>query len=93
MTKKLEELFNLPEIPEDAVPDTESSFHSIEEMNRERGNQDLTPLQKEKSEKILEEQHRLMKEKMSKKEHESILKTKKYEDKNKSILSSFLQLT
>jgi hypothetical protein len=31
MTKKLEELFNLPEIPEDAVPDTESSFHSIEE--------------------------------------------------------------
>ena len=69
------------------------TFHSIEEMNRERGNQDLTPLQKEKSEKILEEQHRLMKEKMSKKEHESILKTKKYEDKNKSILSSFLQLT
>jgi hypothetical protein len=31
MTKKLEELFNLPEIPEDAVPDTESTFHSIEE--------------------------------------------------------------
>jgi len=31
MTKKLEELFNLPEIPEDAVPDTESAFHSIEE--------------------------------------------------------------
>ena len=31
MTKKLEELFNLPEIPADAVPDTESTFHSIEE--------------------------------------------------------------
>lgn len=31
MTKKLEELFNLPEIPEDAVPDSESTFHSIEE--------------------------------------------------------------
>jgi len=31
MTKKLEELFNLPEIPEDAVPDTESAFHSIDE--------------------------------------------------------------
>ena len=31
MTKKLEELFNLPEIPEDAVPDTESTFHSIDE--------------------------------------------------------------
>jgi len=31
MTKKLEELFNLPEIPADAVPDTESTFHSIDE--------------------------------------------------------------
>jgi hypothetical protein len=31
MTKKLEELFNLPEIPEDAVLDTESTFHSIDE--------------------------------------------------------------
>ena len=31
MTKKLEELFNLPEIPKDAVPDTESTFHSIDE--------------------------------------------------------------
>ena len=69
------------------------TYGSVEQMNRERGSQDLTPLKKEKAEKILAEQQRIMKEKMANKEHESNLKTKKYEEKNKSILSSFLQLT
>ena len=69
------------------------TYGSVEQMNRERGSQDLTPLKKEQSEKILADQQRIMKEKMANKEYESKLKTKKYEEKNKSILSSFLQLT
>lgn len=69
------------------------TYGSVEQMNRERGSQDLTPIKKEQAEKILGEQERLMKEKIANNQHISNLKTKKNEEKNKSILSTFLQLT
>ena len=69
------------------------TYGTVEQMNRERESHDLTPLTKDKSEKLLAEKQRLLKEKMSQKQHESLLITKKYEEKNKSILSTFLQLT
>jgi hypothetical protein len=69
------------------------TYGSVEQMNRERGSQDLTPLKKEQAERLLAEQQRMMKEKIANHEHRSNLKTKKYEEKNKSILSTFLQLT
>lgn len=69
------------------------TYASVEQMNRERGSQNLTPMQKETSEKILAEQQRIRKETMAQKQFESALKTKKYEETNKSVLSAFLRLT
>jgi hypothetical protein len=42
---------------------------------------------------MLLEQERIMKEKMMNKQYQSQLKTQEYEQKNKTVLSSFLQLT
>jgi hypothetical protein len=38
------------------------------------------------------EQDRIYREKMAKKQHETYMKTQEYAQKNKSILSTFLQL-
>lgn len=69
------------------------TYNSMEQINQARGSQDLTPLQKEQSERILAEQQQQMQKIMIKKQYESQLKTSKYEEKNKSILSNFLRLT
>ena len=69
------------------------TYNSMDQINRARGSQDLTPLQKDQSERILAEQQQHMQKLMTKKQFESQLKTNKYEEKNKSILSTFLQLT
>lgn len=69
------------------------TYASVEQMNRERGSQDLTPLSKDKLEKMLIEEKRILNKTMADKQHESSLKTKMYAEKNKSILSTFLQLT
>jgi len=78
---------------------SERDFHkvpqytSVEQFSRERGKQDMTPLEKSAAQKMLLEQERIMKEKMMNKQYQSQLKTQEYEQKNKTVLSSFLQLT
>ena len=69
------------------------TFDSIDQMTRERGSQNLAPISKIEAEKLLAEQQRIMKEKISQKQHISYLKTKQHEEKNKSFLSNFLRLT
>ena len=78
---------------------SESDFHkvpqysSVEQFNRERNNQDMTPLEKTAAQKMLLEQERILKEKMMNKQYQSQLRTQEYEQKNKTVLSSFLQIT
>lgn len=68
------------------------TYSNMEQYNNARGAQDLTPLEKSKASSLLEEQERIMKERMARKMHESSLRTNLYEEKNKQILASFLQL-
>jgi len=78
---------------------SEQDFHkvpqysSVEQFNRERNNQDMTPLEKTTAQKMLLEQERIMKEKMMNKQYQSQLRTQEYEQKNKTVLSTFLQIT
>jgi len=68
-------------------------YKNIEHLNQVRNNKDnLKPLDKPHAERILLEQDRILKEKMAQKQHKSFMKTQEYTEKNKSILSSFLQL-
>lgn len=69
-----------------------TKYNSIDQFNRARGQQDLTPLEKTHAEKIILEQERIFKEKMAQKQHQSYLKTQQYSEKNKSVLASFLQI-
>jgi hypothetical protein len=67
-------------------------FNSHEELRQARGSQLLTPVVKEEAERILREREEAMRERMLAKQHSSKLQSMEYEQKNKSVLSSFLYL-
>ena len=67
-------------------------YQSVDHYNRERSRQPLDPMDKTQSQKILEEQERLAKEANMRREYQAKLMSKQYEEKNKNVLSSFLQL-
>lgn len=67
-------------------------YQSVDHFNRERGKQSFEPLQKEHAQRMLDEQERLTKERMIKKEYEANLRTQQYAAKNQSVLATFLQL-
>jgi hypothetical protein len=69
-----------------------TQYRSVDEMNKARNEQNLKPVLKTHAEQMLIEQERILKEKMAEKQHKSLLKTNEYADKNKIIISSFLQL-
>jgi hypothetical protein len=67
-------------------------YSSIDQYNRVRGQQTLTPLEKSEAEQLLSMQEQQFKQRIMQKEYQSNLKTMEYEQKNKTVLSSFLQL-
>ena len=69
-----------------------AQYSSVDHFMRERGKQPLTPLDKPEAEKMLSLQETQYREHLMKKEHAAKLQTLQYAEKNKTILSSFLQL-
>lgn len=67
-------------------------YSSVDHFVRERGKVSTAPLEKEESERILDLQNQQFRERMIKKEHASNLQTMRYEEKNKAVMSAFLQL-
>ena len=67
-------------------------YSSVDHFVRERGKTSTAPLEKEESERILNLQNQQFRERMIKKEHASNLQTMRYEEKNKAVMSAFLQL-
>jgi len=67
-------------------------YKSTEQYMQARGMQSLNPVDKEEAEKILENQNQLYKQHIMQKEYQATLKTMEYEEKNKTVLSTFLQL-
>jgi hypothetical protein len=57
-----------------------------------RGKQQLTPLEKNEAERLLSMQEKQFQESIMQKEYQAKLRTMEYEQKNKNVLSSFLQL-
>lgn len=67
-------------------------YSSVEKLNQSRASQTLTPLEKTHAEKMLVEQEMIFKQKMMNKQHDSNLKSMKYDELNKSVLATFLQI-
>jgi len=70
-----------------------TQYSSVDHMMRERGQQSLTPLEKQAAEHQLYQNDKQYREQMMQKEYQDKLRTMKYQDKNKTVLSSFLHLT
>ena len=67
-------------------------YSSVDQFMRERGGQNLTPLEKTEAENLLVQQQELYQQRMMQKEYASKLRTMEYEQKNKMVLGNFLQL-
>lgn len=67
-------------------------YSSVDQYNRARGAQKISPLDKKEAEKILSQQNETYKQQIMQKEYESKLQVLKNEEKNKNILSKFLYL-
>jgi hypothetical protein len=68
-------------------------YSSVDHFMRERGNQNLTPLEKTQAEKMMEMQQKEHEKMIMKKQYNANLKTIEYEEKNKQVLSNFLRIT
>jgi hypothetical protein len=68
-------------------------FSSVDHMMRERGKQPLNPMEKQQAERILSQQNSQYREQMMQKEYADKLKTMNYEEKNKSVLATFMRIT
>lgn len=81
-------IFSVSEKDYDNVP----KYNSMDHYVRARDSQPMDPLEKQQAEKLLAEQNSQYKERILQKEYQSLLETKKYEEKNKTVLSKFLRI-
>jgi hypothetical protein len=69
-----------------------SQYSSVDHFVRERGKASTAPLEKEEAERILNARNDQFRERMIRKEHAANMETMRYEEKNKAVMSAFLQL-
>ena len=68
------------------------TYASVEHLNRDRGQQNLTPMEENEARKTINNHQRQQDEYMMKKQYEATQKSMIYEEKNKEVLSNFLRL-
>jgi len=68
------------------------TYQSVDELNRARSGQTMTPLAKSEAEKILEQREIQMRDRMMQREYRSKIQTQDYQEKNRAVLANFLRL-
>jgi hypothetical protein len=68
-------------------------YSSMDHLQRERGMANLTPIEKTHAEQMLAEKEAAIQKAMLAKKHADHLRSMEYAEKNKSVMSSFFQLT
>jgi hypothetical protein len=68
-------------------------YSSMDHLQRERGMANLTPIEKTHAEQMLAEKEAAIQKSMLAKKHADHLRSMEYEEKNKSVMSSFFRLT
>jgi hypothetical protein len=81
-------IFNVSESDYDNM----KKYKSTDHLAQERGSQDTSPLSSQESEGILKSQLSDYQQMITRKQHESNIKSMEYEKKNKNVLGRFLQL-
>lgn len=81
-------VFSVSESDFNKVP----KYASVDQYNRARAEQAGTPLEKTEAEAILANREREMQEKMMQRQYQASLRTMEYEQKNKTVMASFLYL-
>lgn len=69
------------------------TYNTMEHLKQDRERQTLTPMEKQDAEKIMNDRRREKDTWIRQKQYEASLQSMKNEEKNKSVLSSFLRLT
>jgi len=69
-----------------------AQYSSVDHFLRERGKQSYTPLEKQEAEKMLQYQEQQHRNRILQKEHAGMLKTMQNEEKNRTVLASFLRI-
>jgi hypothetical protein len=67
-------------------------YKNVDEYNKARSKTDLSPIEKNKAQQILDQQDRIIRESISQKQHQSAMLTKQYSEKNKNVLAQFLRV-
>jgi hypothetical protein len=67
-------------------------YSSVDHYVRERGKVAVVPIEKEESERMLDLKNQQLRERIMRKEHAANLQTMQYEEKNKTVMSAFMQL-
>lgn len=70
-----------------------AKYKDVNMYKEARSSQNLVPKSQFENKKIIEEQERILKEKLYKQQHASELKTQQYIEKNKNVLATFLRIT
>lgn len=68
------------------------TYGSVDEFNRARAQHSYDPLAEDKAKQILAQQEQAYKEAMMRKEYAGKLRRQEFEEKNRNVLASFLQL-
>lgn len=67
-------------------------YKSVDEINRARTADKLTPIEKAHAERMLYEQEEIFKKQIAEKKYQSNLRTDQYAEKNKNVLATFLRI-
>jgi hypothetical protein len=67
-------------------------YGSVDQYQRARGGQNLTPLEKTEAERVLDRREKEVQQRMANLQHQANLKSMEYAEKNRQVLSSFLFL-
>lgn len=67
-------------------------FSSMDHLQRERGSLQIQHVDRSEHERFFEEKQQMLKERMAAKEYQATLKSQAYAEKNKGVMSQFLQL-
>jgi hypothetical protein len=68
------------------------TYKNVDEYNRVRGKDNLTPLSKNEAEQMMQQQEFLYRQQMAEKQRQSLQNIEMYEKKNKNVLAQFLRL-
>ena len=70
----------------------QQTYANVEQYNRARSSQEAAPMEKAQAERLLRQQQAAYEERMAKRQHADQMRTMTFEEKNKQVMSYFLQL-